>query len=188
MPSSVLQGERPTSFACEDGRSVGSQSRAYKTHVIGQQSTLLLVAVIDCDTGAYVTCISRRIVYCHAASKTCPMPAIPRKPQTEGSLTFEPDKLFDAWENEDIKAPEGNDFFPFMLHAFGLRSSDSYIYRATAEVTLKQVQQFIEYGGQGRLHEWYLNDDGKQVCNTSVRIVPLLRLPCRRLRHQRRMS
>lgn len=91
------------------------------------------------------------------------MPPIPQRPQTEGSLTFDPAKLFEAWEKEEIKPPQNNEFFPFMLHAFGLRSSDDYTYRATAEVTLKQVQTYLEHGGVGRLHEWYLDDRGKQV-------------------------
>ncbi|GAB7342368.1 hypothetical protein MBLNU457_g0586t1 [Dothideomycetes sp. NU457] len=90
------------------------------------------------------------------------MPPIPQKPQTEGSLTFDPAEFFKAWEKEEIKPPQNSDFFHFMLHAFGLRSSDDYTYRATAEVTLAQVQTYLEHGGVGRLHEWYLDDQGKQ--------------------------
>jgi len=102
------------------------------------------------------------------------MPSIPQKPQTEGSLTFDPVQFFKAWENEEIKPPQNNDFFPFMLHAFGLRSSDSYTYRATAEVTLAQVQKYLEYGGVGRLHEWYLDDEGKQVGRMLFLVVSIL--------------
>jgi len=113
------------------------------------------------------------------------MPAIPSKPQTEGSLTFDPKQFFDAWDKEEIRPPQNNDFFPFMIHAFGLRSSDSYTYRATAEVTLAQVQKYIEYGGVGRLHEWYLDDEGKQVGQTQPSIVSISYINRFILRNQR---
>ena len=91
------------------------------------------------------------------------MPLITNKAQTEGSSTFDPDKFFDAWEKEEITAPYDNDIRKFILRSFGLRPSDTYIYTATAEVSLLQAQTYLEFGGQGRLHEWYKDETGTQV-------------------------
>lgn len=59
--------------------------------------------------------------------------------------------------------PTDHDFRTFIIKSFGLKQSDTYIYRATAEVTLQQAQIYLSYGGQNRLHEWYRDEHGKQV-------------------------
>ena len=91
------------------------------------------------------------------------MPRTPAQPRTDGSSTFDPDRFFSAWATEELTAPYDNDFRKFIIKGFGLRPSDTYIYRATAEVTLLQAQTHLEFGGQGRLHEWYKDEEGKQV-------------------------
>ena len=82
--------------------------------------------------------------------------------------TFDPDKFFDAWAKEEITPPYDNDFRKFIIRSFGLKLSDSFVYRAVAEVTLLQAQTYLEYGGMGRLHEWYKDEGGKQVYIFSV--------------------
>lgn len=91
------------------------------------------------------------------------MPSIPKKPQTEGSTTFDPDTFFDDWKNEKIGPPYDNDFRKFIIRSFGLSPRDSYPYKATAEVTLLQAQTYLEFGGQGGLHAWYKDEEGNQV-------------------------
>jgi len=91
------------------------------------------------------------------------MPTIPQKAQTEGSTTFEPDRFFDAWAKEEITPPYDNDFRKFIIKAFGLKPNDTYGYRATAEVTLLQAQTYVEFGGQGTLHKWYVDGEENQV-------------------------
>jgi len=88
---------------------------------------------------------------------------IPQSPHTEGTSSFDPDKFFEAWAREEITAPYDNNFRKCIGQAFGLKPSDTYVYRATAEVTLLQAQTYLEYGGMGRLHEWYRDGEGKQV-------------------------
>lgn len=92
---------------------------------------------------------------------------IPNKPQTDGSTTFDPDQFFEAWEQEKLTAPYDGDFRKFIIRAFGLKLNDTYIYTATAEVTLLQAQTYIEFGGQGRLHEWYKDEEGNQVSKST---------------------
>jgi len=91
------------------------------------------------------------------------MPAIPQKAQTEGSTTFDPDGFFESWSKEEITPPYDNDFRKFIIRSFGLQLDDSYGYRASAEVTLLQAQTYVEFGRQGTLHKWYVDDEGKQV-------------------------
>jgi len=91
------------------------------------------------------------------------MPSIPKKAQTEGSSTFEPDHFFDAWAKEEITPPYDNDFRKFIIKAFALKPNDTYGYKATAEVTLLQAQTYVEFGGQGQLHKWYVDSEGNQV-------------------------
>lgn len=91
------------------------------------------------------------------------MPRIPDKAQTDGSSTFDPDKFFEAWGKDELTAPYDNDIRKFIIRSFGLQLSDDYIYTAVAEVSLLQAQTYVEFGGQGRLHEWYKDDEGVQV-------------------------
>lgn len=91
------------------------------------------------------------------------MPTIPDRAQTEDSTSFSPDAYFDAWEKGEITAPYDNDFRKFILTTFGLPQDDTYTYAAVAEVTLLQAQTYVEFGGQGGLHAWYRDDQGKPV-------------------------
>lgn len=91
------------------------------------------------------------------------MPRIPKKAQTEGSTTFEPDKFFDAWAKDEITPPYDNNFRRFIIRAFGLQLSDDYQYQATAVVSLLQAQKYVECGAHGGLHAWYRDDDGEEV-------------------------
>ncbi|CAD0054690.1 unnamed protein product [Aureobasidium pullulans] len=89
------------------------------------------------------------------------MPEIPNRAQTEDSTSFSPDAYFEAWEKGDITAPYDNDFRKFILSTFGLPHDDTYTYAAVAEVSLLQAQTYVEFGGQGGLHAWYRDDEGK---------------------------
>ena len=106
------------------------------------------------------------------------MPRIPRKAQTDGSITFEPDTFFEAWSKEEITPPYDNDFRRFVIRAFGLPLHDDYGYRATTEVTLLQAQTHVEFGAQGGLHRWYVDEQGNEVRNqeTSIERVSCLGL------------
>ncbi|QIX01253.1 hypothetical protein AMS68_006770 [Peltaster fructicola] len=91
------------------------------------------------------------------------MPSIPQRAQTDGSSTFDPDAFFEAWSKEELKPPYDNNFRKFIIKSFGLEANDTYGYRATAEVTLLQAQTYVDFGGQGGLHKWYLDGEGKQI-------------------------
>lgn len=91
------------------------------------------------------------------------MPSIPKKAQTEGSTSWEPDQFMSAWAKEEITPPYDNDFRKFIIKAFGLKHNDTYGYKATTEVTLLQAQTYVEFGGQGQLHKWYVDSEGNQV-------------------------
>ncbi|PSK37303.1 hypothetical protein B9Z65_2045 [Elsinoe australis] len=89
-------------------------------------------------------------------------PRIPKKPQTEGSFNFDPDFFFEKWAIGENGVPRDNDFQKCISRAFGLRSNDSYVYKAIAEVTLSQAQTYLNYGNQGRLLEWYRDEEGNK--------------------------
>ena len=91
------------------------------------------------------------------------MSQIPQVASTQGSQTFDPDAFFEAWAQETLTPPYDNDFRKFIIKAFGLKPDDSFVYRAIAEVTLLQAQTYLEFGGQGGLHGWYLDEEGKEV-------------------------
>jgi hypothetical protein len=59
--------------------------------------------------------------------------------------------------------PYDNDFRKFIIRSFGLKLSDSFVYRAVAEVTLLQAQTYLEFGGQNGLHGWYRDSEGNEV-------------------------
>ncbi|PNS21024.1 5-formyltetrahydrofolate cyclo-ligase [Sphaceloma murrayae] len=90
-------------------------------------------------------------------------PRIPKKPQTEGSFNFDPDQILEKWEKGEIGIPTNNDFRKCILRAFGLRANDTYVYKAIAEVTLEQAQVYLNYGDQGRLLEWYRDEEGNKL-------------------------
>jgi hypothetical protein len=91
------------------------------------------------------------------------MSQIPQVASTQGSPSFDPDAFFEAWAQETLTPPYDNDFRKFIIKAFGLKPNDSFVYRAVAEVTLLQAQTYLEFGGQGGLHGWYLDGEGKEV-------------------------
>jgi hypothetical protein len=91
------------------------------------------------------------------------MSQIPQVASTQGSPSFDPDAFFEAWAQETLTPPYDNDFRKFIIKAFGLKPNDSFVYRAVAEVTLLQAQTYLEFGGQGGLHGWYLDEEGKEV-------------------------
>ncbi|KAF2722943.1 hypothetical protein K431DRAFT_283449 [Polychaeton citri CBS 116435] len=94
---------------------------------------------------------------------------VPKSAGTEGSTTFTPDSYFAAWSKEEITPPYDNDFRKFILRTFGLSlRNEEYVYRAIAEVTLLQVQTYLEFGAKGGLHSWYLDDEGKARENPSA--------------------
>jgi len=98
------------------------------------------------------------------------MPRIPQQAQTEGSTTFDPDKYFEAWSNDEYTPPYDNDFRKFILRTFGLPLRDEeYVYKASSEVSLLQVQTYLEFGGQGGLHAWYKDEEGQTVSPVLLR-------------------
>ncbi|KAF2216316.1 hypothetical protein CERZMDRAFT_33393 [Cercospora zeae-maydis SCOH1-5] len=93
---------------------------------------------------------------------------IPKKPQTEGSVTFDPGKFFDAWSRGELTAPYDNDFRKFTIKSFGLRLNDQYGYRATTEVTLLAAQSHVEAGAANGLHTWYRDTTGQPRPNPNA--------------------
>lgn len=91
------------------------------------------------------------------------MPRIPKQAQTDGSTTFDPDKFFESWSKEEITPPYDNNFRRFIIRSFGLPLHDDYGYRAATEVTLLQAQTHVEFGAQGGLHRWYVDENGQEV-------------------------
>lgn len=94
------------------------------------------------------------------------MSDIPQRAETQGSTTFNPDTFFDAWAKDELTPPYDNDFRKFIIRAFGLKPDDNFVYRAVAEVTLLQAQTYLEFGGQGGLHKWYVDGQGNEVSQT----------------------
>lgn len=82
---------------------------------------------------------------------------------TVASSDFSSDAFFERWALKEIGPPVGSDLESSIREAFAIKTNDSYVYHATASVTLSQVQQAIGHGGQHRLHAWYIDEDGKQV-------------------------
>ena len=97
------------------------------------------------------------------------MPPKPSSPYCEGSIEFNPDNVFGRWANDEVGVPKDDkDFYTTISETFNLRQPDKYVYYATAEVTLRQVQQGIEHGGQHGLHAWYRDEEGKPVGQTKA--------------------
>lgn len=83
--------------------------------------------------------------------------------RTKGASHFEPDIIFESWSKCQKVLPEDNELRSSIISLFNLPHNDSYVYHATASVTLAQVQEAIKYGSRAGLHAWYLDDDGKPV-------------------------
>ncbi|KAL8658708.1 MAG: hypothetical protein Q9226_000822 [Calogaya cf. arnoldii] len=89
-------------------------------------------------------------------------PAKGPQAQTTGSAHFDPDAFFESWaKNSTTLLPQENNLRSSIITAFNLAHSDSYVYHAVASVTLAQVQEAIQYGGQHGLHAWYPDEAGK---------------------------
>ena len=82
--------------------------------------------------------------------------------QTTGSSHFDPDEFFDSWaEDANTLLPQNDSLRSSIIAAFKLAESDKYIYHAIASVTLAQVQESIDHGGENGLHAWYPDASGK---------------------------
>ncbi|KAL8947429.1 MAG: hypothetical protein Q9222_006287 [Ikaeria aurantiellina] len=89
-------------------------------------------------------------------------PAKSPSAQTTGAARFNPDTFFDAWsENAPSLLPQSDDLRSSIVAAFDLAKSDNYVYHAIASVTLAQVQEAIEHGGEHGLHAWYPDESGR---------------------------
>lgn len=86
---------------------------------------------------------------------------------TVGAASFNPDKFFQAWAERHIRSPESDDLRSAIISAFGLPANDRYVYHAIASVTLSQVQEAINHGGEHGMHAWYSDESGEQVSGQS---------------------
>lgn len=84
-------------------------------------------------------------------------------PRTTGASSFDPDALFKVWGDGQKFLPENNGIRSSILKTFNLAEIDSYVYHAIASVTLAQVQEAVDHGGEHGLHAWYLDGNGKPV-------------------------
>ena len=95
------------------------------------------------------------------------MPRITRQAGVKGSRTFTPDEYFAKWTRGEIAPPQDDNDFPrFIFESFDLPKDDDYHYRATAVVTLSQVQRYLQFGAKGGLLAWYRDDEGNEVSAT----------------------
>lgn len=83
--------------------------------------------------------------------------------RTEEASHFEPDILFESWNKGQSYLPKDEDLRSSIISTFNLPHNDSYVYHATASVTLLQAQQAINHGEKAGLHAWYLDSEGKPV-------------------------
>lgn len=82
--------------------------------------------------------------------------------QTTGSARFQPDAFIESWANDrGSLLPQSNGLRSSIIAAFHLAQTDNYVYHAIASVTLAQVQEAIEHGGENGLHAWYPDKSGK---------------------------
>ena len=93
----------------------------------------------------------------------------PKPPYTIDAPKFDPDNFIDQWSKSELGAPkdDDHDLETAIRRAFSLPTKDSYVYHATASVTLAQVQKVIAAGSQHGLHAWYRDDEWKEV-NTII--------------------
>ncbi|KAB8342776.1 hypothetical protein FH972_022374 [Carpinus fangiana] len=84
----------------------------------------------------------------------------------DSSKSWDPKKFILEWEKDSgaiVKPLGDNDLETSIKKAFALKWSDSYVYHATASVTLHQVQIAINAGDKHGMHAWYVDDEGKQA-------------------------
>ena len=84
-------------------------------------------------------------------------------PRTTGAKDFDPDALFRTWKDGQKSLPVNHNLRSSILATFNLPQNDKYIYHAIASVTLEQVQQAIEHGGENGLHAWYIDGNAQPV-------------------------
>jgi hypothetical protein len=93
------------------------------------------------------------------------MPATATAPSTVGAESFDPDDLFQ--DEQKLKEANShlanNDLRSAVIAFFALPATDDYVYHAISSVTLAQVQQAVQQGGQHGLHDWYKDVDSKSV-------------------------
>jgi hypothetical protein len=92
------------------------------------------------------------------------------KPRTMALKSFNPDTLLENWSDEKYNPIQsGKPLAQCVREAFGIPSSDSYVYRAQGETTLDITQRVIAAKDANGLHDWYHDDDRKLVrCCLSV--------------------
>lgn len=97
-----------------------------------------------------------------------PKPVI--APYTVGAPRFSPELFFENPELfKDIhEYLRSNDLRSALHKAFSIPQNDSYVYHATASVTLSQVQTAIHAGPTHGLHDWYLDTEGHPVPHPSA--------------------
>ena len=79
---------------------------------------------------------------------------------------FDPDKLLQNWSDDKYSpARNGKPFAQCIREAFGIPSSDAYVYRAQAETTLDVTQRAIAGKRSYGFHGWYHGNEGKPVGN-----------------------
>lgn len=92
--------------------------------------------------------------------------------QTTGSARFDPNAFFESWAKDSSSSlPRDNDLRLSIITAFNLAKSDGYVYHAIAGVTLAQVQEAIEHGGENGMHAWYPDEDGEASEVSALRSV-----------------
>ena len=99
-------------------------------------------------------------------------------PRTVGSSHFDPDILFQGWQERPHTLHQDDDLESSVTSTFNLDTNDNYVYHAIASVTLAQVQSAINHGSASGLHAWYLDEHGKPVIinfPASVKPRPLAR-------------
>ena len=92
------------------------------------------------------------------------MSPISSGPRTTGAAHFDPDELFNRWAKESSLLPQDDDLRSSIISTFNLSQNDSFVYHAIASVTLAQVQDAINHGGEKGLHAWYRDEEGTSVC------------------------
>ena len=93
-------------------------------------------------------------------------------PRTTGAADFHPDILLLKWSQSQKTLPLDKDFRNSIIKTFSLPQSDTYVYHAIASVTLSQVQEAIDHGGEAGLHAWYRDESGNTVCSSLSPVYP----------------
>ncbi|OAL07030.1 hypothetical protein IQ06DRAFT_288825 [Phaeosphaeriaceae sp. SRC1lsM3a] len=77
---------------------------------------------------------------------------------------FNPDSFLQNWSDEKLSPTHsGKPLAQCIREAFGIPSSDTYVYRAQAETTLDITQRAIAGKRSYGLHGWYHDEEGKPI-------------------------